>query len=189
MKTHAVLGAQIAGEVLSDEQIAWLRSHHERCDGAGYPDGLEGEEVPDGARLLGLADSWDVMTSERPYSAAMRPTAALAECRRCVGGQFFPEPVAVLTAPEFERTLRIFANEQAARYGNEQRLANAVGCIFVLCCECGATACETSVSVPASEYRAIRAHDRRYFVHPGHELPNDERVLVTTEFYSVVEKV
>jgi hypothetical protein len=61
--------------------------------------------------------------------------------------------------------------------------------MFSLRCECGAHACKTSVNVPASEYRAIRTHDRRYFVHPGHELPNDERVLITTNHYSVVEKV
>ncbi len=103
--------------------------------------------------------------------------------------RFFAEPVEILTAPGFERTLRIFANEQAARHGNERRLANVTGPMFVLHCECGAHACETSVTVPAGEYRAIRAHDRRYFVHPGHELPNDERVLVKTKHYSVVEKV
>ena len=189
VKTHASLGSQIAGEVLSQEQIGWLRGHHERYDGSGYPDGLAGYDIPDGARLLALADSWDVMTSERPYSPAMQATEALEECVRCVGTQFFAEPVDVLTAPEFERTLRIFANEQAARHGNERRLANAVGAMFVLHCECGAQACGASVNVPAGEYRAIRAHDRRYFVHPGHELPNDERVLVKTTHYSVVEKV
>lgn len=189
VKTHAPLGSQIAGEVLSQEQIGWLRGHHERYDGSGYPDGLAGDDIPDGARLLALADSWDVMTSERPYSQAMQATEALEECRRCVGTQFFAEPVEILTAPAFERTLRIFANEQAARHGNERRLANAVGPMFVLHCECGAHACEASVNVPASEYRAIRAHDRRYFVRLGHELPDDERVLVTTKLYSVVEKV
>jgi diguanylate cyclase (GGDEF)-like protein len=188
VKTHASLGAQITAEVLSSEQLGWLRGHHERSDGGGYPDGLAGEAVPDGARLLALADSWDVMTSERPYSRAMRPTEALEECRRCAGNQFFVEPVEVLAAPTFERTLRIFANEQAARTGNERRLANAVGRIFALRCECGAQACGATVNVPASDYRAIRAHDRRYFVHAGHELPDDERVLITTTGYSVVEK-
>lgn len=187
VKTHAPLGAQIAGEVLSNEQIGWLRSHHERFDGTGYPDGLAGENVPDGARLLALADSWDVMTSERPYSSAMQPTEALEECRRCVGTQFFAEPVEILTTPDFERTLRILANQQAARHRNEQRLATAEGPIFVLSCECGATACQASINIPATEYRSIRAHDRRYFVHPGHELPNDERVLLTTTHYNVVE--
>jgi diguanylate cyclase (GGDEF)-like protein len=188
VKTHVALGAQIAGEVLSSEQLEWLRGHHERYDGGGYPDGLAGEAIPDGARLLALADSWDVMTSERPYSRAMGPTEALEECRRCAGSQFFLEAVEILVAPTFERTLRIFANEQAARIGNERRLAHAGGRTFALRCECGAQACAATVLVPAGEYRAIRAHDRRYFVHLGHELPNDERVLHTTAQYSVVEK-
>lgn len=189
VKTHVSLGVQIAGEVLTDEQIGWLRGHHEREDGSGYPDGLAGEDIPAGARLLALADSWDVMTSERPYSPAMSISDALRECRRCAGSQFFPELVEILAAPAFERTLRIFANEQAARTGNERRLANAAGSVFVLRCECGAHACATSVRVPAGQYRATRAHDRRYFVHPGHELPNDERVLITTPHYNVVEKI
>ena len=92
---------------------------------------------PDGARLLALADSWDVMTSERPYSRAMRPGEALEECRRCVGSQFFLEPVEILVSPTFERTLRIFANEQAARGGDESGLAHDAGQIFALRCECG----------------------------------------------------
>jgi diguanylate cyclase (GGDEF)-like protein len=189
VKTHAELGAQITSEVLNDEQISWLRSHHERCDGTGYPDGLADRAIPDGARLLAVADSWDVMTSERPYSPALDPTEAIEECQRCVGTQFFPEPVAVLTSPQFEQTLRIFANEQAARHGNEQRLANAAGPVYALRCECGAPQCPARVHVPAGEYRAIRAHDRRYFVYPGHEIVDAERVLLTTEFYNVVEKV
>jgi HD-GYP domain-containing protein (c-di-GMP phosphodiesterase class II) len=92
--------------VLSDEQIGWLRGHHERVDGTGYPDGLSGSDIPDGARLLAVADSWDVMTSERPYASAMTVTAALEECRRCAGSQFFAAPIAILTGPTFERALR-----------------------------------------------------------------------------------
>jgi diguanylate cyclase (GGDEF)-like protein len=188
VKTHAPLGAQIAGEVLSSEQLGWLRGHHERIDGDGYPDGLAGDAVPDGARVLALADSWDVMTSERPYSRAMRPDEALEECRRCVGSQLFPEPVEILVSPTFERTLRIFANEQVTRGGDESGLAHDAGQIFALGCECGSEGCAARVHVPAGEYRAIRAHDRRYFVRHGHELPNDERVLITTAGYSVVEQ-
>jgi diguanylate cyclase (GGDEF)-like protein len=187
VKTHATLGAQIAGEVLSTEQLGWLRGHHERVDGDGYPDGLAGEAIPDGARLLALADSWDVMTSDRPYSRAMLPCEALEECRRCIGSQFFVEPVETLVAPAFERTRRIFANEQAARRGDESTQAGDAGWMLTLRCECDAHDCTAPLDVPAHEYRAIRAHDRRCFVRHGHEPPNGGRVLVSAEGYSVVE--
>jgi diguanylate cyclase (GGDEF)-like protein len=187
VKTHAALGAQIAGEALSNEQLGWLRSHHERVDGDGYPDGLGGEAIPDGARLLALADSWDVMTSDRPYSRTMRPGEALDECRRCIGSQFFVEPVEILVAPAFERTRRIFGNDQIARGGHESKLSDEGDARFTLRCECGTRHCAAPVTVPVGEYRAIRAHDRRHVIRPGHELRNDERVLLTTAGYSVVE--
>jgi HD-GYP domain-containing protein (c-di-GMP phosphodiesterase class II) len=91
----------MAGAVLATEQTGWIRSHHERFDGGGYPDRLSGQDIPDGARLLALADSWDAMTSQRPYATMMRPTEALLECKRCAGGQFFPKLVDMLTAPGF----------------------------------------------------------------------------------------
>jgi diguanylate cyclase (GGDEF)-like protein len=96
VKTHAALGAQIVSEALSAEQVSWVRHHHERHDGAGYPDGLAGEGIPDGARLLSLADAWDAMISKRPYRQSRTPSAALAECRRGAGGQWSPEVVAAL---------------------------------------------------------------------------------------------
>jgi diguanylate cyclase (GGDEF)-like protein/putative nucleotidyltransferase with HDIG domain len=100
IKLHAALGAQIASEVLGEEQVSWIRSHHERPDGKGYPDGLAAGAIPDGSLLLALADSWDVMTSERPYSAPMPTADALAECRRCAGTQFDPTLI-----PALERVL------------------------------------------------------------------------------------
>jgi HD-GYP domain-containing protein (c-di-GMP phosphodiesterase class II) len=76
--------------------VAWVRGHHERWDGAGYPDGLAGEGIPVGARILTLADAWDVMTSARPYGVPLSREDAIAECRRCSGGQFWPAAVAAL---------------------------------------------------------------------------------------------
>jgi diguanylate cyclase (GGDEF)-like protein len=96
VKEHAALGAEIAGEILSAEQTAWVRGHHERWDGRGYPDGLSGEEVPEGARIMAMADAFDVMTSSRSYKAAMSWEDALAECRRCAGSQFDPRMVEAL---------------------------------------------------------------------------------------------
>ena len=89
---HAALGAAIAGEVLTAEQTRWVRGHHERIDGTGYPDGLAGNEVCEGARILALADAWDAMTSERPYKDAMPMAEALEECRRQAGSQFCRRP-------------------------------------------------------------------------------------------------
>jgi diguanylate cyclase (GGDEF)-like protein/putative nucleotidyltransferase with HDIG domain len=96
IKGHAALGAAIAGEVLTPEQTRWVRGHHERIDGTGYPDGLAGAVIVDGARLLALADAWDAMTSDRPYRPAMATEDALEECRRQSGRQFCPVAVAAL---------------------------------------------------------------------------------------------
>ena len=128
------------------------------------------------------------MTSERPYSRAMRPGEALEECRRCTGSQFFVEPVEILVAPAFERTRRIFANEQAARSGNENGLTVDADRIFTLRCECGTYGCVASVDVPAGDYRAIRAHDRRHFLRHGHERTTDEHILIANAGYNVVEQ-
>jgi diguanylate cyclase (GGDEF)-like protein/putative nucleotidyltransferase with HDIG domain len=88
VREHAVLGARIVGDVLEAEQIAWIASHHERPDGSGYPGALQGDAVPEGAALLALADAWDVMVSDRSYSAPMTAEAALAEARARAGTQF-----------------------------------------------------------------------------------------------------
>jgi diguanylate cyclase (GGDEF)-like protein len=93
---HARLGSQIVADVLSPEQVGWVRNHHERIDGGGYPDGLAGEEIPMGARVLAVADAWDVMTSDRPYAPPVPAGAALQECRREAGAQFCRECVDAL---------------------------------------------------------------------------------------------
>ena len=96
IRKHAALGAAIVAEVLSPEQTLWVRGHHERLDGAGYPDHLTADQISDGAAILALADSWDVMTVARPYSTPISKEQALEECRRGAGHQFFPELVRVL---------------------------------------------------------------------------------------------
>jgi HD-GYP domain-containing protein (c-di-GMP phosphodiesterase class II) len=93
---HPGVGAEIVTGVLGVEQVAWLRHHHERFDGGGYPDGLRGARIPLGARLLALADAWDAMTSHRPYQAAKTPEQALVECRGEAGLHFCPQAVAAL---------------------------------------------------------------------------------------------
>jgi len=74
-----------------------VRSHHERVDGRGVPDGLKGNEIPVEARIVAAADALDAMTSDRPYRPSeMTLEMALAEIRRCTGTQFDPVVVAAL---------------------------------------------------------------------------------------------
>ncbi|MEQ9335876.1 MAG: diguanylate cyclase [Miltoncostaeaceae bacterium] len=96
VKAHAPIGAQIVRELLGPRQTAWVRHHHERHDGAGYPDGLGGDEIPAGARLLAVADANDVMTTGRSYAAARTPADAMAEVRAMAGTQFSPDAVRAL---------------------------------------------------------------------------------------------
>jgi HD-GYP domain-containing protein (c-di-GMP phosphodiesterase class II) len=96
VKEHAELSARIVDDVLSAEQVAWIRAHHERPDGRGYPRGLHEAQIPEGAALMAVADSWDVMTLSRPYSRPKTIPQALAECRELVGRQFTAQAVAAL---------------------------------------------------------------------------------------------
>ena len=68
-----------------------ILAHHERWDGTGYPKGLKGEAIPMIARIIALADSYDAMTSERPYRKALSEEEALIEIRKNAGTQFDPE--------------------------------------------------------------------------------------------------
>lgn len=196
VKTHAALGAQIVSGILDDEQIAWVRSHHERYDRSGYPDGLPGEAIPEGAQLLAVADAWDVMTSQRPYSAAMQPFDALAECRRQAGAQFGPEAVAALETPDFLRLTRMVQSEFAARAANERRdqepegpgVLDAGAGTFEIACECGDAGCNEPVQVDREEYSAARAEHRQFLIRPGHQLPEVECVVSQADRFLVVEK-
>jgi diguanylate cyclase (GGDEF)-like protein len=95
---HAELAARIVEGVLSPEQVEWIRTHHERPDGDGYPRGLCGAEIPEGAALLAVADAWDVMTVSRPYSLEKTIEESLEECLALVGRQFSEAAVAALVA-------------------------------------------------------------------------------------------
>lgn len=91
IRTHPVAGARLI-ERVDDFRSAlpYVLHHHERWDGAGYPHGLGGEEIPIEARLLGVADAFDAMTSERSYRPTLSVDQALAELQRCAGSQFDP---------------------------------------------------------------------------------------------------
>jgi HD-GYP domain-containing protein (c-di-GMP phosphodiesterase class II) len=91
MRTHPAAGARlIAGSPEASDAIGCVLYHHERWDGFGYPARLDGPLIPIEARLIGLADAFDAMTSNRPYRAALTNDAALEELVRCAGTQFDP---------------------------------------------------------------------------------------------------
>lgn len=101
MQRHSSIGADIVGNLDMYRQGATIvRHHHERWDGAGYPAGLKELEIPLGARIIAVADSFDAMTSDRPYRRALTVATALGEIRRSSGSQFDP---AVVEA--FERAM------------------------------------------------------------------------------------
>jgi response regulator RpfG family c-di-GMP phosphodiesterase len=95
METHARLGEQMLGGVgfLRGDGLSVVRSHHERWDGTGYPDGVGGEEIPLGARVFALADTLDAMTSHRPYRLAQSWSTAREEIVAQSGSQFDPAVV------------------------------------------------------------------------------------------------
>ena len=91
---HPADGSELAGQFsMYRKGRDYIRHHHERWDGRGYPDGLAGHQIPLGARIITVADAYDAMTSDRPYRAALSPEIALAELRRGAGRQFDPDLV------------------------------------------------------------------------------------------------
>jgi len=94
IKEHPVRGEAILSPVIELKEIARVvRAHHERYDGTGYPDRLKGREIPLGARIMTIADTYDSITSERPYRKASSHRYAVKEIIACSGTQFDPEVV------------------------------------------------------------------------------------------------
>jgi diguanylate cyclase (GGDEF)-like protein len=115
MQTHAVVGEQMLRSVplLQEEGLHVIRSHHERWDGAGYPDALAGEAIAVGARVFSVADALDAITSERPYRAARSWEEARREIEREAEHQFDPTVVAAFGRCE-RRLRRIYYELRAA---------------------------------------------------------------------------
>ncbi len=104
LEQHAAIGADIVDRLEAYKpSVAIIRHHHERWDGSGYPDKLAGEQIPLGSRIIGVADAYDAMTSDRVYRPAMSTEEALAELQKGAGTQFDPHIVELfhraLTAP------------------------------------------------------------------------------------------
>jgi ribonuclease P protein subunit RPR2 len=112
MRRHPTIAAHILEDVPFSSRIKLaVRHNHERWDGTGYPDGLAGEEIPIEARILSVADSYEAMTSTRPYRYTLGHAPALDELRRHVRTQFDPHVVdAFVRALEQER-----ANERLSK--------------------------------------------------------------------------
>ena len=99
MRRHTVIGERIILAAPSLAPSAGLvRSSHERFDGTGYPDALDGGAIPLGASIIAVCDAFDAMVSQRPYRAAMSTADAVVELRRCAGTQFDPAVVEAFCA-------------------------------------------------------------------------------------------
>ncbi|MBI2842727.1 MAG: diguanylate cyclase [Armatimonadetes bacterium] len=97
MRRHPAVGSQIVGSIEELSYVATIvRHHHERLDGNGYPDGLQGDAIPFLSRIIAVADAFEAMTSERSFRRRMTPGEAVAELRRCVGSHYSPEIVEAL---------------------------------------------------------------------------------------------
>jgi HD-GYP domain-containing protein (c-di-GMP phosphodiesterase class II) len=118
MRRHTTDGAEIVSHLSNPHVLPGVRSHHERLDGAGYPDGLSGEQIPLTPRIIAVADTYDAMTTSRPYREGLSQERAAAEIRGAAGSQLCPRVVeafsSLLTGGRFslaegERVLRSVA--------------------------------------------------------------------------------
>jgi diguanylate cyclase (GGDEF)-like protein len=116
MRGHARVGHAIVAAADLPDEAEWVLHHHERVDGGGYPDGLRADEIPLESRIILVADSFEAMTSDRPYRAARPIEDALAELDRCAGSQFDPRCVDALRT-----VLADPAGAAAAALGNGRR--------------------------------------------------------------------
>lgn len=115
LKTHTVRGYEIAEKVTALRRLAGvIKAHHERFDGDGYPDGLAGEEIPQLARIISVADTYDAMRSKRPYRDGVSHLEAMAELLLVRGSQLDPRCVDAFTAVFAESGTRLLDEHSAA---------------------------------------------------------------------------
>ncbi|MCC6222674.1 MAG: diguanylate cyclase [Thermoleophilia bacterium] len=98
LERHPLIGSEILDSLGADAVATWVRHHHERWDGDGYPGRLAGERIPLGARILFVADAFEAMTSDQAWRPGLTCEEAVAELERCAGTQFDPEVVAAFAA-------------------------------------------------------------------------------------------
>ena len=134
MKKHPSIGAGILREITQMRDIVpGVLCHHERIDGGGYPNGLVGEQIPLTGKIVGLADSFDAMTSKRTYRDAMTVEQALAEIEKGLGTQFDEKLGRVFLDSDVHRLWNIIRDGFSEIYGNnnsEEYGAAAVGTLI-----------------------------------------------------------
>ena len=109
VERHVAHGVTILAPLLDPETVAMVRHHHERIDGGGYPDGLSGEAIPWGARIVAVADAWDAMTSWRPYRPSMSRERVWGILRAGAGTQWDPQVVDAFLARSLPQAQRLAA--------------------------------------------------------------------------------
>jgi putative nucleotidyltransferase with HDIG domain len=119
MKEHPADGEKLVANVSQlHDVLPAVRHHHERWDGAGYPDGIKGEAIPLMARVLAIADTIDAMTSDRSYRRGLTVDEVRAEVERCAGSQFDPAIVSkLLSGPHWNALFAPVESEPATRFG------------------------------------------------------------------------
>lgn len=114
VKQHVVIGSQILAPLTHlGPVISYVRSHHERWDGTGYPDGLRGEDIPVGARVIGAAEVYDALTTSRPYQEKMTPEQAVGRMADLSGTVLDPKVYDALAAVVARRQTLVYLDEGA----------------------------------------------------------------------------
>jgi putative two-component system response regulator len=112
VKQHVTVGSQILAPLVHlGDVIGFVRSHHERWDGAGYPDRLRGEAIPLGARIIGAVEIYDALTTARPYQERMPPELAVERIRDLVGSVIDPAVHQALEAVVSQRQPLVFLDD------------------------------------------------------------------------------
>jgi putative nucleotidyltransferase with HDIG domain len=115
VRQHTIIGETILSPLLEKETVVMVRSHHEQMDGTGYPDGLYGEEIPFGGRIIAVADAYDAMTSPRPYRTQIPLHSVLEIFRQGAGRQWDRDVTAVLLRLADERMLPLHDVDDSAQ--------------------------------------------------------------------------
>ena len=112
VKQHVIIGAQILAPLVHlGHIVAMVKSHHERFDGSGYPDGLRGEEVPLGGRVIAAAEVYDALTTARPYQEKMTPEQAVERMADLSGTVLDPKVYDALVRIVSRRQTLVFLDE------------------------------------------------------------------------------